>query len=84
LIDLDKHPECLAKLRAEINSVGITDFRNVNSKTPCLDAVIMETNKLHPTVDATLRVINRETMLASSKKPIVLKPGMLVYLSFLH
>lgn len=84
LIELDKYPECLAKLMAEINSVDTTDFTNVNSKMPYLDAVIMEINRLHPTVHATLRVINRETKLISSKKPVVLKPGMLIYLSYLH
>lgn len=84
LIELDKHPECLAKLMAEIDSVDTTDFTNVNSKMPYLDAVIMEINRLHPTVHATLRVINRETKLASSKNPVILKPGMLIYLSYLH
>jgi cytochrome P450 len=84
LIELDKYPECLAKLMAEINSVDTTDFTNVNSKMPYLDAVIMEISRLYPTVHATLRVINRETKLASSKKPVVLKPGMLIYLSYLH
>jgi len=84
LIELDKHPECLTKLMAEINHIDTTDFTNINSKMPYLDAVIMEINRLHPTVHATLRVINRETTLASSKKPVVLKPGMLIYLSFLH
>ena len=68
----------------EINNVDITGFDNMNSKMPYLDAVIMEINRLHPTVHATLRVINRETTLASSRKPVVLKPGMLVYLSYLH
>jgi len=69
---------------AEINSVDTTSFTNINSKMPYLDAVIMEINRLHPTVHATLRVINRETKLAASKKPVVLKPGMLIYLSYLH
>ena len=69
---------------AEIDSVDTTDFTNVNSKMPYLDAVITEINRLYPVVPATVRVIRRETTLASSKKPIVLKPGMLVYISFLH
>ena len=70
---------------AEINSVDTTDFNVVNSKMPYLDAVIKEINRLHPTVHATLRVINRETTLASSKKlPVVLKPGMLIYLSYFY
>lgn len=69
---------------AEINSVDTNDFTSVNSKMPYLDAVIMEINRLHPTVHATLRVINREVKLASSKKPVILKPGMLIYLSYLH
>ena len=84
LIELSKHPECLKKLMAEINSVDTTDFTTINSKMPYLDAVIMEVNRLYPVVHATVRVINRETRLASSKKPVVLKPGMLIYLSYLH
>ena len=69
---------------AEINSVDTTDFTTINSKMPYLDAVIMEINRLYPVVHATVRVINRETRLVSSKKPVVLKPGMLIYLSYLH
>ena len=84
LIELDRHPECLVKLMAEIESVDTTDFTNINSKMPYLDAVIMEITRLYPVVHATVRVINRETRLASSKNPVVLKPGMLVYLSYLH
>ena len=84
LIELDRHPECLVKLMAEIDSVDTTDFTNINSKMPYLDAVIMEVNRLYPVVHATVRVINRETRLASSEKPVVLKPGMLVYLSYLN
>lgn len=84
LIELNKHPECLAKLMAEINFVDTTDFTTINSKMPYLDAVIMEINRLYPVVHATVRVINRETRLVSSKRPVVLKPGMLVYLSYLH
>src|SRR5271155_2039719 len=69
---------------AEIDSVDTTDFTSVNSKMPYLDAVIMEINRLHPTVHATLRVINREITLTSGKKPVVLKPRMLIYLSYLY
>ena len=69
---------------AEINSVDIIDFTNVNSKMPYLHATIMETNRLYPVVHSTVRIINRETTLASSKKPVVLKPDMLIYLSYLH
>ena len=84
LIELDRHPECLVKLMAEIDSVDTTNFTNINSKMPYLDAVIMEITRLYPVVHATVRVINRETRLASSKEPVLLKPGMLVYLSYLH
>ena len=72
------------KLLAEIDSVDTTDFTSVNSKMPYLDAVIMEINRLYPTVHATLRVVNRETTLASGKKPVDLKPGMLIYVSYLN
>ena len=84
LVELDKHPECLAKLMAEINSVDTTDFTTINSRMPYLDAVMMEINRLHPAVHATLRVINCETKLASAKKPVILKPGMLIYISYWH
>ncbi|EMC97044.1 hypothetical protein BAUCODRAFT_106297 [Baudoinia panamericana UAMH 10762] len=85
LIELDKHPECLTKLMAEIHSVDTTDFTSVNSKMPYLDAIIMELNRLHPTVHATVRVVNKETRLTSSKRiPVVLKPGMLIYLSYFY
>lgn len=84
LIKLDKHPERRAKLMAEINSVDTNDFTQLNSKMPYLDACIMEINRLHPTVHATLRVINKETTLTSGKTPIKLVPGMLIYLSYLH
>lgn len=84
LIELDKHPECLEKLMAEINSIDITDFTNVNSKMPYLDAAIIEINRLYPVVHSTVRIINHETTLASSKKPVVLKPDMLIYLSYRH
>ena len=84
LIELDRHPECLVKLMAEIDSADTTDFTTINSKMPYLDAVVMEVNRLYPVVHATVRVINRDTRLASSKTPVVLKPGMLVYLSYLN
>ena len=84
LIELNRHPECLAKLMAENNSVDDVDFTTINSKMPYLDAVIMEINRLYPVVHAIVRVINRETSLVSSKTPVILKPDMLIYLSYLH
>ena len=84
LIELDKHPECLEKLMAELNSVDILNFTHVNSRMPYLDAVIMEINRLYPVVHSTVRIINREITLAPSKKAVVLKPDMLIYLSYLH
>ncbi|MCJ1274219.1 hypothetical protein MMC21_002014 [Puttea exsequens] len=84
LIELNRHSRCSMKLLAEIDSVDTTDFTSVNSKMPYLDAVIMEINRLYPTVHATLRVVNRETTLASGKKPVDLKPGMLIYVSYLN
>jgi cytochrome P450 len=68
----------------EINSIEAIDFTTVTAKMPYLDAVIMEINRLYPSVPATLRVIERETRLRTSRKTVVLKPGMLVYLSYLH
>ena len=84
LIELSKHPECLARLMAEINSIDAIDFTTINSKMPYLDAVFMEVNRMYPVVHATVRVINRETALTSAKEPVVLKPGMLIYLSYFH
>ena len=84
LIELSKNPECLTKLVAEINSADNVDFTTINTKMPYLDAVILEINRLYPVVHATVRVINRETTLTSSKKPVILKPGMLIYLSYLN
>ena len=68
----------------EIESIDAIDFTTVTTKMPYLDAVIMEINRLYPSVPATLRVIERETRLRTSRKAVVLKPGMLVYLSYLH
>ncbi|KAJ8109622.1 hypothetical protein OPT61_g7328 [Boeremia exigua] len=84
LIELQKRPEVLAKLIAEIESVEEINFTTVTTKMPYLDAVIMEINRLYPSVPATLRVIERETRLRTSAKPVVLKRGMLIYLSYLH
>lgn len=68
----------------EINSIDITDFTSVNSKMPYLDAFVMEISRLYPTVHATLRVMNRETTLWANGKPAVLKPGMIVFINYLH
>lgn len=68
----------------EIDSVDIFNFKHINCRMPYLDAVVMEINRLYPVVHATLRIMHRETTLTSGKQPAVLKPDMLVYLSFLH
>ncbi|KAG6986587.1 hypothetical protein G7Y79_00077g099790 [Physcia stellaris] len=83
-IELARHPECLTKLMAEINSVDITDFTTINSKMPYLDAFIMEINRMYPIVHATIRVMNRETTLWANGKPAILKPGMLVFINYRH
>ena len=69
---------------AEVDAVDTTDFNTFYSGMPYLEVVLMEVNRLHPTVHTTVRVIKQETVLASGKAPVVLKPGMLIYLSFLH
>lgn len=84
MIELNKHTECIAKLMTEINSIDTTDLTNINSKMLYLGAVIMDINRLHLAVDASLKIINRENKLAATKKPIVLRPGMLIYLPYLH
>ena len=66
------------------STVYTADFATVTFKMPYLDAIMMEVNRLHPTIHATLRVINREVALTSGKTSVMLKPGMLVYLSYLH
>ena len=85
LFSLHKHPECLAKLLREVDSVeDVFDFTSIHSKMPYLDAVIPEVNRLYPTVHSTVRVLNREITLASSRRDhqsIALKPSTLVYLS---
>ncbi|KAL1643022.1 hypothetical protein SLS61_009410 [Didymella pomorum] len=84
LIELQKRPDVLTKLHAEIESVDEMSFTSVTIKMPYLDAIIMEINRLYPSVPATLRVIERETRLMTAKEPVILKPGMLIYLSYLH
>ncbi|KAM7217249.1 Cytochrome P450 [Rhypophila decipiens] len=79
---------------------GPLDFDTVNGKMPYLDAVVTEVNRLYPPGHASTRVINREVRLESASsiklsfgddlkeraipREVVLKPGMMVYLSFLH
>lgn len=84
LIELQKRPDVLTELLAEIESVDEVSFMSVTTKMPYLDAIIMEINRLYPSVPATLRVIERETRLVTAKKSVILKPGMLIYLSYLH
>lgn len=95
LIALDKHPEKLSKLLTEIDGITSMDFHTINSKVPYLDAVLSEISRLYPTVHATVRVINQEVRLESAASyhsrsekdtnlEVTFKPGMLVYISFLH
>ena len=84
MIELQKRPDVLTKLLAEIESVDGMSFTSVTTKMLYLDAIIMEINRLYPSVPATLRVIQQETRLVTAKKPVILKPGMLIYLSYLH
>jgi cytochrome P450 len=84
LIELDRHPESLAKLLTEISVIDTTEFKDVDSRMPYLDALIWEILRLYPVVHATVRVMNREARLASSKIPVTLMPRMLLYISFLH
>jgi cytochrome P450 len=84
LIELDRHPECLKKLLAEIETSNIDDFNTVNSRMPYLNAVFMEIHRLHPPINAVLRTVNHETVLSSSKMPVLLQPGMLIFISLLY
>lgn len=69
---------------AEIDVCDTSDFTTINSGMPYLDAVIMETNRLHPVIHAVVRSINRNVVLRSGPTPVQLKPGMLLYLSLLY
>ncbi|KAF3037612.1 hypothetical protein E8E12_002684 [Didymella heteroderae] len=84
LIELQKRPDVLTKLLSEIESVDEVSFTTITTKMPYLNAIIMEINRLYPSVPATLRVIEREARLATANQPVILKPGMMVYLSYLH
>jgi len=84
LIELDRHPTCYEKLMAEVRDVDPLNAGFLDAKTPYLDAILKEVNRLYPTVHATVRAVNREITLTTSKTPVILKPGMLVYLSYLH
>lgn len=98
LIGLDRHPEKMARLLAEVDAIPTMDFQTINSKTPYLDAVLSEVNRLYPSVHATVRVINQEVRLESARsfspgkggengtahREVILKPGMMVYISYLH
>ena len=81
LIELDKHPECLKRLLAEIDSSDTEDFRTINSKMPYLNAVIEEINRLHPPIASTFRTVNREISVTSRKSRYTLPPGTLVFLA---
>ncbi|KAF1924287.1 putative cytochrome P450 [Didymella exigua CBS 183.55] len=81
LIELEKRPDCLERLLAEIESSNTEDFRIVNSKMPYLDAVVKEVNRLHSPVASTFRTVNREISITTCKSYYTLQPGMLVYLA---
>ena len=81
LIELDKWPECLQKLLAEIDSSDTEDFKTVNSNMPYLDAVIKEVNRLHPPIASTFRTVNREINVTSCKSQYRLPPGTIVFLA---
>lgn len=81
LIELDRQPECLKRLLAEIASSDTEDFKAVSSKMPYLDAVITEINRLHPPIASTFRTVNREISVTSGKSNYSLPPGTLVFLA---
>lgn len=81
LIELDKRPECLQRLLAEIDSSDTEDFKTVNSKMPYLDAVITEVNRLHPPIASTFRTVNREISVTSRKSNYTLPSGAIVFLA---
>ena len=68
----------------EIESVNTLTFTQVKSGMPYLNALMLEIERLYRVVHATLRIMQREAKLVSGKQPIILRPNMLVYLSFLN
>ena len=68
----------------EIDASDTADFATVNVGMPYLDAAINEVGRLYPTVYATVRTVQSEVQLSSGKTPIVLKPGMLLYVNYHH
>ncbi|OSS43712.1 hypothetical protein B5807_11476 [Epicoccum nigrum] len=81
VIELDKWPECLQKLLAEIGCSDTADFKTVNSNIPYLDAVITEVNRLHPPIASTFRTVNREINVISRKSHYKLQLGTIVFLA---
>jgi hypothetical protein len=81
VIELDKWPECLQKLLAEIGCSDTADFKTVNSNIPYLDAVITEVNRLHPPIASTFRTLNREINVISRKSHYKLQLGTIVFLA---
>ncbi|KAF8905718.1 cytochrome P450 [Gymnopilus junonius] len=71
LIELARHPEIQARIRAEINSShGVElDWNRLQSSCPFLDAFISEVLRLRPSVGETPRVTNEDDILLL-KEPI--------------
>ena len=86
--ELARHPECVAKLRAEIlDTVGPSDAPTYEhlKNMPYLKAIINETLRLYPSVPFNARVANEDTVLPrgggpDGSEPLpVLRGGRVVY-----
>lgn len=72
---LHAHPEKLAKLRAEIDALGPEASPDELAKLPYLDAVCLETLRLHPIVPDVIRKLKKPLVVDGFAVPAGLNVG---------
>lgn len=72
---LHAHPEKLAKLRAEIDALGRDASPDELAKLPYLDAVCLETLRLHPIVPDVIRKLRKPLVVDGYEVPAGLNVG---------